>query len=118
MLIEDNPEMFEPVKTWADAAERLLSVAEQTVNTRDEQYGECYSHHATTARMWSAFKGVRFDPDEVSMMFILDKIVRSINQAKPDNLLDVAGYALVHARVQAELERAEHIQSLMEGHPK
>lgn len=108
-MVDTDDEMFEPIRDWQDAAQNLLSVADATVKRRDRQYGDAYQHHATTAQMWSAYLGVRVQPEQVSMMFILDKIVRSKQQAKPDNLTDIAGYAAVHARVQATKQRVSSL---------
>ena len=93
----------EPIQTWDDAAENLLAVANETVNVRGKSYGSPIDHHSDTAAMWSTYLGVEITPDQVSIMFILDKIVRSKKTTKPDNMVDIAGYAQVHAKVQADM---------------
>ena len=100
-----NPDLTAPINSWAYADEHLLEVADQVVNRRDEQYGQCHDHHSTTAALWSVFLGFTVTPDQVSTLFILDKIVRSRTEDKPDHWVDIAGYAAVHAKVQAEEER-------------
>lgn len=104
---DTNPDLTAPINSWAFAEDHLLEVADQVVNRRDEQYGLCHDHHATTAALWSVFLGFTVTPDQVSTLFILDKIVRSRTEDKPDHWVDIAGYAAVHAKVQAEVERRD-----------
>ena len=101
----ENIEMTAPIRSWEEADNNLLKAADAVVNRRDEQYGLCYDHHAATAAMWSVYLGCTILPEQVSAMFVLDKIVRSKEEDKPDHWVDVAGYAQVHAKVQAEAER-------------
>lgn len=101
----EEDEMTAPLSTWGDAEQDLLTTADSVVNRRDEQYGACHDHHAATAAMWSVYLGHTVLPEQVSAMFILDKIVRSRTEDKPDHWVDVAGYSAVHAKVQAEAER-------------
>lgn len=103
--IEDNPELTAPIKTWEEADQGLLKAADAVVNLRDDQYGQCHDHHSATAALWTVFLGFTVTPAQVSTLFILDKIVRSRKEDKPDHWVDIAGYAAVHAKVQAEEER-------------
>jgi len=105
LLIEDNPELTAPLSDWTEADRNLLKTADAVVSLRDDQYGECWDHHMLTANLWSAYLGCPISPEQVSVLFILDKIVRSKTQDKPDHWVDVAGYAAVHAKVQAAAER-------------
>ena len=100
----ENAEMTAPITSWQDADTGLLTTANEVVNKRDEQYGQCYDHHADTAAMWSVYLGHTVLPEQVSVMFILDKVVRSKTEDKPDHWVDAAGYSAVHAKVQAEAE--------------
>ena len=102
---DTNPDLTDPINSWAYADEHLLEVADQVVNRRDEQYGQCHDHHSGTAALWSVFLGFTVTPAQVSTLFILDKIIRSRKEDKPDHWVDIAGYAAVHAKVQAEEER-------------
>lgn len=109
--VEREDEFTDPMDSWEVAAEDqlLLEVARAVYRKRDEQYGESYSHHAITASMWTAYTGHRITPAQVSAMFILDKIVRSKAQDKPDHWLDVCGYAMVHTSVKASEERVDRM---------
>lgn len=100
-LVDDSPE---PLQAWADAKDGLLLAADAVYRQRDEQYGESYTHHSQTAALWSILLGHHVEPAQVSIMFILDKIVRSKTEDKPDHWVDVCGYAQVHAAVQAATE--------------
>lgn len=103
----DDDDLTDPVGSWQEADTGLLKAADAVVNRRDEQYGECLDHHAATAALWSVYLGFTVTPGQVSALFILDKLVRSRKEDKPDHWLDVAGYAAVHAKVQAAMEREE-----------
>ena len=108
LFIEDttnNPELTAPVRTWEEAESSLLLAAEAVVKARDAQYGTSYEHHAGTSALWSAYLGHIILPEQVSVLLILDKIIRSRTEDKPDHWVDVAGYAAVHSKVQAEMER-------------
>lgn len=74
------------------------------MSTGRKQYGTPLEHHIKTATLWSTYLDLPIDPEQVSMMFILDKIARHSATQKPDNVVDIAGYAQVHAIVQAEME--------------
>lgn len=97
----------EPITDWATAATDLLKTADQLVNgSRDKTYGSPAIHHARTAALWSVYLQTEIRPEQVSVLFILDKIARSMEQEKPDNFVDVAGYAQVHAKVLGAQEQA------------
>ena len=102
--VDPDEELTDPLQSWETAADDalLLEVARAVFKKRDEQYGESYQHHADTARMWSAYLGQPIRPEQVSVLFILDKIVRSKTGDKPDHWLDVCGYSQVHTAVQAK----------------
>ena len=99
----------EPMTTWAEAEDGLLKAADHIVNgDRQRTYGHPMEHHEATAAMWSAYLGrvnhlpdLRVRPEDVSMLFVLDKVSRVGGGDKVDNVLDIAGYAQVHAKVRA-----------------
>ena len=109
--VRPDDELTDPMDSWelAAADQLLLEVARAVYRKRDEQYGESYSHHARTSQMWTTYLGTRVTPAQVSVMFILDKIVRSKAQDKPDHWLDVCGYAMMHTSVQAAEERVDRL---------
>lgn len=106
---DGTDDLTAPIKQWGDAKKRLLETAAAVVAKRDQQYGDAYQHHAQTAALWSSYLGFPIDPGQVSVLFILDKIVRSKTEDKPDHWLDVCGYAQVHANVQAKTELIDSI---------
>lgn len=102
----------EPLTTWAEADEQLLKEADRIVNSdRQRTYGHPITHHTATAAMWSAYltrvndeHEVIVRPQDVSILMVLDKVSRVGGGDKVDNLLDIAGYAQVHAKVRARQE--------------
>lgn len=96
----------EPITTWAEAEDGLLTTADKIVNgDRQRTYGHPAVHHTRTASLWSAYLGSEVRPQDVSILMILDKASRMRGKNKPDNAVDIAGYAAVHGKVMAELER-------------
>lgn len=63
---------------------------------RDRQaaYGHPREEFTRVAGMWGAMLGVIVTPDDVARMMILLKVARDKHGYKPDNMLDVIGYAL------------------------
>jgi hypothetical protein len=74
-------------ETILDEAARITS------GDRQASYGPPDQDFARTAAMWSAIKGVSFEPREVAMFMIALKLSRETHQRKRDNWVDVAGYA-------------------------
>lgn len=99
----------EPLTTWDEAEDGLLKAADGIVNgDRQRTYGHPITHHTATAAMWSAYltrvndeHEVIVRPQDVSILMVLDKVSRVGGGDKVDNLLDIAGYAQVHAKVRA-----------------
>jgi 5'(3')-deoxyribonucleotidase len=71
----------------------LEEALEITKGDRQNSYGAPDQDFARTARMWSALKGVDFEPREVAMFMIALKLSRETHQKKRDNAVDIAGYA-------------------------
>ncbi len=99
----------EPLTTWQEAEDGLLKAADGIVNgDRQRTYGHPITHHTATAAMWQAYltrvngeHEVIVRPQDVSILMVLDKVSRVGGGDKVDNLLDIAGYAQVHAKVRA-----------------
>jgi len=68
---------------------------------RREQYGHPYPHHATVAHLWNTYFGWPVRPGDVSLAWMLDKLVRHRHRPRRDNIVDIAGYAQVHELVTA-----------------
>lgn len=60
---------------------------------RNADYGPPEINHARTATLWSVYLGITVTPRQVCLMNILQKIGRECNCEKPDNLIDIIGYA-------------------------
>lgn len=74
--------------------ESILDIAKRLVNgDRQAQYGPVDQDFSRTAKMWSAMKGVEFEPWEVAAFMICLKLSRQSHQRKEDNWVDIAGYA-------------------------
>jgi 5'(3')-deoxyribonucleotidase len=71
----------------------LEEALEITKGDRQNAYGAPDQDFARTARMWSALKGVEFEPREVAMFMIALKLSRETHQRRRDNSVDIAGYA-------------------------
>lgn len=100
---------IEEPSEWQRMTDELFTAAQETVQQRGAAYGSPWSHHSATAQAWSAYLGHRIQPEQVSMLFILDKVIRSRVQDKADNVVDIAGYAWVHASVMSTKELISHL---------
>lgn len=75
--------------------DEVLEAARECVcQNRQDQYGNPESSFRRTAKMWSAYKGVTFSPEDVAAMMLLLKVSRIAEcPAHMDNWIDAAGYA-------------------------
>jgi hypothetical protein len=64
-----------------------------TKGDRQAAYGPPDQDFQRTAAIWSALKGVEFEPREVALFMIALKLSRETHQRKRDNWVDIAGYA-------------------------
>ena len=71
----------------------LIEALRLTTGARQATYGPPDQDFRRTAKMWSAIKGVEFEPREVAMFMIALKLSRETYQKKRDNAVDIAGYA-------------------------
>ena len=80
-----------------NARSRMLHEAERLVNgDRNNTYGPPEQDFERTAIMWTTYMNGRriFDAHDVAVMMILLKVSRlSWSPDKPDNWIDIAGYA-------------------------
>lgn len=90
-----------------------LEVANGIVSgDRNDDYGHPYHDFSRSAKMISGIlldklkEGVEIEPHEVPLIMIAVKVSREINKAKPDNPVDIAGYARTLEMVR-EYEQAE-----------
>ncbi|WP_130837539.1 DUF6378 domain-containing protein [Lachnoclostridium sp. Marseille-P6806] len=79
--------------------EEILNEAKKCVCTdRNEQYGEPEDNFKMIAALWNAYlKNIDLlDSQDVANMMILFKVARNataLDNPKPDNWIDIAGYA-------------------------
>lgn len=92
----------------------VLDTAIKTVcEERQDSYGKPEDNFAIIAGLWSGYLGdVMLEAEDVAIMMILLKIARiRTGKFKPDNYIDIAGYAACAAEVAggAETEPAETV---------
>ncbi|MEM1225951.1 MAG: DUF6378 domain-containing protein [Planctomycetota bacterium] len=87
VLYQDDAD---PREDEEDVLEEALRI---TKGDRNASYGPPDQDFKRTALMWSAMKGVHFEPREVAMFMIALKLSRETHQCKRDNWTDIAGYA-------------------------
>jgi len=97
------------VEEEEDVLEEALRL---TRGDRQNQYGPPDQDFRRTADMWTALKGVKFEPKDVAMFTICMKLSRETHQKKRDNWVDIAGYArcghiCAEAAAQREVEQDE-----------
>lgn len=80
-------EVMEQPETILEEAARLCG------GSRQDDYGGPVGDFTRTAKMWSAMKGVDFEPREVALFMAAVKISRECHRSKRDNWVDLAGYA-------------------------
>lgn len=79
-----------PIQRQEDILEEALRI---TRGDRQAQYGPPNQDFARTAAIWTALKGVEFEPRDVALFMIAIKLSRETHQRKRDNAVDIAGYA-------------------------
>ena len=70
---------------------------------REREYGTPEDNFGKIAKLWTAYKGAKFTPQDVAMMMALLKIARiSTGTATEDSFVDLAGYAACGAEIAGE----------------
>jgi hypothetical protein len=83
-----------PPTTVAAAQEGICREADRVVSTaRRDSYGHPRENFEHTAKLWSAYSGREFSPEEVAVFMILLKLSRLHHRVTRDTLVDIAGYA-------------------------
>lgn len=78
----------------------LTTATNLVTGDRADAYGPAAEHFDTVAAMWSQIIGVDIRPDQVTMCLTLLKMVRANHDpARPDNWVDMAGYASLGSEV-------------------
>jgi len=75
--------------------DEILKEAARIISSdRADDYGPADESFARIARLWTAYLNVAVSPMDVSNMFVLSKVQRTLTSpAKEDNWLDICGYA-------------------------
>lgn len=95
-------------ETMEPPNETILQEAQRLVyGDRQATYGHPADDYGRTAQMWSAILGVEVTAKLAALCMCAVKISREVNAPKRDNLVDLAGYAGVAARVQGRLDGTE-----------
>ncbi|AER48245.1 hypothetical protein BLUE7_60 [Mycobacterium phage Blue7] len=84
----------------------ILTTAETIINgQRAKDYGDARENHERIAKLWGAYTGKEFLPEDVAVMMILLKIARFMeNGYHEDTVTDIAGYAGVIEKMQLPKE--------------
>lgn len=76
------------------AMKKVLREAESIIcGARQNAYGTPFENHSRTAAFWSLYLGIPISPRQVCLLNVLQKISRDMNSSKPDNILDIIGFA-------------------------
>jgi hypothetical protein len=94
----------------------ILQEAEAAVfGPRQDSYGHPCDNFGHTAALWSAYKGVEFDAEDVALMMVLVKLSRLKNGYHRDSVVDIAGYAATYERLhEADPELTALLEKLAE----
>lgn len=60
---------------------------------RFDDYGHPSANFSRICQMWEAILGVPITPTQHALCMIAVKMSRELHQHKPDNILDIQGYA-------------------------
>lgn len=94
----------DPPSAWAD----ILGKAQAAVSDRPASYGSPFENYQRWAGMLNAMfdhkLSTHFTAADCAMMMAALKIARQVHTPKPDNLVDLAGYAEVAAQIQEYME--------------
>lgn len=93
-----------------DRGEQIALELSATVEARGNEYGEAERNFKRIASLWTAYmhnggRQIVITPEDIAPMMILMKIARLQNPTAQDDfdtLLDIAGYAVCHARVTGQ----------------
>ena len=78
-----------------------LQVAADIINgSRANTYGDAGQSMERIAALWSAYMGIEIKPRDAAAMLSLLKISRIRSGSKPDNWVDLIGYAAIGAEIE------------------
>lgn len=94
--------------TLEPISETILEEAQRIVyGDREGAYGHPADDFGRTARMWGAILGADVTAKQAALCMAAVKISRECNKPGRDNLVDLAGYAAVAARIQRRADGLE-----------
>ena len=102
----DRPAPIQPFLTASPASPKedrttALDKAKKLVyGDRNESYGHPYEDFNRTAKIWEALLGTSVTPQQVAMCMVGVKLSRHVHRPKPDNIVDICGYAECLKRVE------------------
>lgn len=104
------PAILASIRKWKEdnmTRKEILDRAEKCVcGRREQEYGSPEDNFQCIADLWSAYRGEKFSPLDVSMMMALLKIARiKTGTATEDSFVDLAGYAACGGEIAAKKER-------------
>ena len=83
----------------------ILQEAEEIINgDRKESYGNVNFSFGRIAALWSNILKSKINRRQVGLCMIALKIIREENKHKPDNLIDIAGYAALIEKMEGETD--------------
>jgi len=82
--------------TKADAARRALELLE---GPRQKDYGDPREDFERASRLFHEMSGMRIDPEDIPLFMIAIKLSRERHRPKPDNMVDVIGYASIRVHL-------------------
>lgn len=78
---------------------------------REQDYGTPESNFSNIAKLWTAYKDVKFTPKDVAVMMALMKIARiKSNNPKEDNWVDAAGYIACGGEIECNDAKSKTIR--------
>ena len=78
----------------------LEEAQEAAYGDRHENYGHPIDNFQRIAALWEVILGTKVSPKNAALCMCAVKISRELHTSKRDNLVDLAGYADVVARIQ------------------
>ena len=89
-----------------ERAEILEQARKCVCGDREQDYGTPESNFSNIAKLWTAYKDVKFTPKDVAIMMLMVKIARiKSNHAKLDNWIDICGYASCGGEIESNEQK-------------
>ena len=97
--------MADEINTIITRKDVLYEAGRIVSSDRNISYGEPDRNFERIATMWSAYKGIVFEPHDVAVMQALVKMARiTVSPNKADHWIDIAGYAALGGELRPEFK--------------